>query len=89
MHVEFIHKDQYMSIKISIIVLFLICVPSLGGAYETDQFNNRLQFIADSTAIMNKQVTLAIASTISGWRGPRDEMKVVDGIYYKIVDSHQ
>ena len=64
--------------------LVILMVPPTGGAFETDQFNNRLQIIADYTAIMNKQVTLAIASTISGWHGPRDEMKVVDGIYYKI-----
>lgn len=68
--------------------LVVLMVPSFGGAYETDQFNNRLQVIADSTAIMNKQVTLAIASTISGRYGPRDEMKVVDGIYYKIGGKH-
>jgi hypothetical protein len=77
-----------MGTRLSLILLLLLTVPSIGGAYETDQFNNRLQFIADSTAIMNKQVTLAIASTISGWRGPRDEMKVVDGIYYKIGGKH-
>ena len=68
--------------------LIILIAPSLGGAYETDQFNNRLQVIADSTAIMNKQVTLAIGSTITSWSGPRDEMKVVDGIYHKIGGKH-
>jgi len=68
--------------------LGLLLTPSLGGAYETDQFNNRLQVIKDSTPIMNKQVTLAIASSITPWDGPRDEMKVVDAIYYKIGGKH-
>ena len=77
-----------MRIKFSLVLLMLLIVPSIGGAYETDQFNNRMQSIADSTTIMNKQVTLAIASTIAGWQGPRDEMKVVDGIYYKIGGKH-
>jgi len=68
--------------------LLVLMTPSTGGAYETDQFNNRLQVIADSTAIMNKQVTLAIASSITAWNGPRDEMKVVNNIYYKIGGKH-
>lgn len=62
--------------------------PSFGGAYETDQFSNRQQSIKDSTAVLNRQVTLAIAETITAWRGPRDEMKVVDGIYHKIGGRH-
>jgi len=77
-----------MSSKFSLTLLLTIIVPSLGGAYETDQFNNRLQQIEDSTAIMNQQVTLAIARTITPWHGPRDEMKVVNGIYHKIGGKH-
>ena len=77
-----------MSSKFPLTLLLTIIVPSLGGAYETDQFNNRLQQIEDSTAIMNQQVTLAIARTITPWRGPRDDMKVVDGIYHKIGGKH-
>ena len=37
---------------------------------------------------MNQQVTLAIAVTITPWRGPRDDMAVVDGIYNKIGGRH-
>jgi hypothetical protein len=66
----------------------MLIAPTFGGAYETDQFNNRLQVIEDSTPIMNKQVTLAIADTITALHGPRDEMKVVNGIYYKIGGKH-
>ena len=77
-----------MSVKHSLALLLLVVVPSLGGAYETDQFNNRLQLIGDSTALMNHQVTLAISRTISPWHGPRDEMKVVTGIYNEIGGRH-
>ena len=74
--------------KRTLLILFLsFIVPSIGGTYETDQFNNRLQFIEDSTSIMNRQVTLAIAGTITPWSGPRDKMKVVDGIYHKDPDA--
>ena len=69
-------------------LLLILMVPSPGGAYETDQFNNRMQLIEDSTSIMNKKVTLAIADSIMGWQGSRDEMKVVNGIYHKIGGKH-
>ncbi len=69
-------------------LFLLIIAPSPGGAYETDQFNNRLQPIADSSALMNRQVTLAIANSITSWQGPRDDMKVVNGIYNKIGGRH-
>jgi hypothetical protein len=68
--------------------LLLIIAPSYGGAYETDQFNNRSQPIQDSTSIMNYKVTQAIAGTITNLQGPRDDMKVVNGIYYKIGGKH-
>jgi len=76
-----------MSYK-DLLILLLFIAPSIGGAYETDQFNNRHQPIRDSTTIMNHEVTLAIASTITGTRGPRDDMKVVNGIYKKIGGKH-
>ena len=69
-------------------LFLLIIVPSPGGAYETDQFNNRLQLIEDSSALMNRQVTLAIASSITGWQGSRDDMQVVNNIYHKIGGRH-
>jgi len=72
-----------------LISLFLtLIIPSLGGAYETDQFNNRMQLIGDSTSILNQKVTLAVADTITSWHGPRDEMKVVNGVYHKIGGKH-
>lgn len=77
-----------MSVCKSFALLLLLCVPSLGGAYETDQFNNRQQPIKDATAVMNREVTLAIAHVITRVDGPRDEMKVVNGIYRKIGGVH-
>lgn len=69
--------------------LFLtICVPAIAGAYETDQFNNRHQSLKDSTSILNHQVTLAIASVITNSGDELDQMKIVDGIYYKIGGKH-
>ncbi len=69
-------------------VLLALGTPVITAAYETDQFSNRQQPIADATAVMNRQVNLAIAASIANWQGKRDEMKVVDGIYHKIGGRH-
>jgi hypothetical protein len=77
-----------MSIRLLLPLLLILCAPAFVGAYETDQFNNRQQAINDSTSIMNHQVTLAIASTVINRNKEPDEMKIVDGIYYKIGGKH-
>ena len=77
-----------MGYKLLTCLLLMLIVPSFGGAYETDQFSNRTQVIEDSTSIMNQRVTLAIAEIITNLHGPRNEMKVVNGIYYKIGGKH-
>ena len=77
-----------MSACKTIALLLLLCVPSIGGTYETDQFNNRQQSIKDATAVMNREVTLAIGHVIIRLDGPRDDMKVVNGIYKKIGGIH-
>lgn len=77
-----------MSKRLLLSLFLALCVPAPAGAYETDQFNNRQQDIKDSTSILNHQVTLAIASVITGLGDTPDKMKVVDGIYYKIGGKH-
>ena len=77
-----------MRIRPLLLVLLIPWAPTFVRAYETDQFNNRQQDIRDSTSIMNREVTLAIASSITPWRGPPNEKKIVDAIYYKIGGKH-
>ena len=77
-----------MRIRSLLLVLLIPWAPTFVRAYETDQFNNRQQDIRDSTSIMNREVTLAIASSITPWRGPPNEKKIVDAIYYKIGGKH-
>jgi hypothetical protein len=74
--------------KLLLTLLLSIMLPSIGGTYETDQFNNRQQPIEDSISIMNYQVTIAIVYATNRLHGPRDEMKVVNGIYNKIGGRH-
>ena len=77
-----------MGNKLLLSLLLIISAPAIVGAYETDQFNNRQQPIRDSTALMNQQVTLAIAGVLIDTYGTDDEMKIVDGIYYRIGGKH-
>ena len=58
------------------------------GAYETDQFSNRLEPIRDSTELLNEQVNLTIREAIEDWRGPRNDRKVVNHVYHAIGGHH-
>lgn len=62
--------------------------PQFCGAYETDQFSNRLNPIADSTGAMDARVNQSIEDAIANWKGPRKDRKVVDAIYYDIGGIH-
>jgi hypothetical protein len=73
-----------MNTRLIFILSLFFIFPSTVRAYETDQFSNRQQPIQDSTSILNRHVTLTIARTITNMHGPRDEMKVVNGINSKI-----
>ena len=66
-----------------LIALVLFASPA-AIAYEADQFTNRRQPVEDSTPILDAKVNDTIANIVSGWRGPRDDWKVVNGIYHEI-----
>jgi len=65
-----------------------VTAPSSGGAYETDQFTNRLEPIADSTDILNERVNQTIRDITEHWRGPRDERKFVNSVFHAIGGHH-
>lgn len=70
------------------LIAALFMAPQLCGAYETDQFTNRLNPIQDSTAVLNEQVNLSIAKAIADWKGKRNDRKVVIAIYKDIGGHH-
>ncbi len=76
------------TIKLLLPTVLALFTPPLCGAYETDQFSNRLQPIADSTNILNQQVNLSISNSIKNWRGPRNNKKVVNRIFHSIGGHH-
>jgi hypothetical protein len=66
----------------------LLAVPLACGAYETDQFSNRLQPIADATPLLNARVNETIEEAIADWRGPRNETRVVNRVFHAIGGHH-
>lgn len=70
------------------IIAALCLAPLLAGAYETDQFSNRLQPLEDCTDLLDGRVNQSIDRAIRDWRGPRDERKVVNAIYRDIGGRH-
>jgi hypothetical protein len=66
-------------------LLFAVAVwPNPVPAYETDQYSNRDEPIADSTAVLNAQVNDAIEDIVAGWRKGHDEMAFVDAVYNRL-----
>jgi hypothetical protein len=68
-------------------VSWLVSIGS-ATAYETDQFTNRSQSLADSTAVLDREVNDAIAEIVAAPKTGRDEMTVINGIYRKIGGRH-
>lgn len=68
--------------------LVISAAPSLCRAYETDQFTNRLEPIADATELLDERVNLSIEAAVAGWKGPRNDRKFVNVIYHDIGGHH-
>lgn len=68
--------------------MLTLLAPQWCGAYETDQFSNRLTPISDSTDLLNEQVNKTILETAESWRGPRNNKKFVNNIYHSIGGHH-
>lgn len=66
----------------------LTLLSGLAAAYETDQFSNRTEPIADSTDILNRRVNDTIEQIAANWRKGHDEMAFVNAVYRKIGGLH-
>lgn len=58
------------------------------AAYESDQFNNRSQPIADSTKVLNRQVNNTIVKIASEWKKDADQRACVNAVYHKLGGHH-
>ena len=57
-------------------------------AYETDQFSNRDEPVADSTELLNARVNETLQKIVARQGEDPDEMAVVDAIYHEIGGHH-
>lgn len=57
-------------------------------AYETDQFYNRSQPIADSTEVLNRRVNETLTEIIVTWDKDDDEWAFVDSVYHRLGGHH-
>jgi len=79
-------KSTCLPYALAIAVLLL--APQYCGAYETDQFTNRLEPIADSTRLLDERVNQSIEKAVSNWNRKRNDNLVVNKIYHDIGGVH-
>jgi hypothetical protein len=75
-------------INLALLSLALFAAPQFCGAYETDQFSNRLEPIEDSTELLDGRVNLSIQTAAADWKGPRNDWKFVTAIYHDLGGHH-
>lgn len=71
-----------------LLAVALQLAPQICGAYETDQFTNRLSPLADSTELLNGPVNQAIKDAVANSNATRNDWKVVTSIYNDIGGHH-
>ena len=57
-------------------------------AYETDQYTNRGELVADSTDVLNREVNRTIIDIAANWSKGHDEMAFVNAVYHRIGGLH-
>jgi hypothetical protein len=62
--------------------------PLWAWAYETDQFYNRSQPIADSTDVLNRKVNETLAEIVYDWDKGEDHWAFVNAIYKRLGGRH-
>lgn len=60
-----------------------LCGSPLAG-YETDQYTNRLQPIADSRAELDREVNQALVALTEEWQGPADRAEFAYRVYARL-----
>ena len=66
----------------------LILVPRLGLAYESDQYSNRLEPIADASSELNRITNQALENIAARWRGGPDPGRFAWEVYRKLGGLH-
>ena len=58
------------------------------NAYETDQYFNRSQPIADATAVLNREVNKTIEAIVADWSRKRNDLRFVSDVYHELGGHH-
>ena len=66
--------------------LLLAAAPS--AAYETDQYSNRSAPIADSTAVLDREVNAALARLAAAWRGGEEPSRFARRVWDALGGAH-
>lgn len=72
----------------ALVLAFAALVAANARAYETDQFNNRLAQLRDAGPAMDAHVNAAIADAVAHCHGARDELKLVNKVYFRLGGLH-
>lgn len=65
-----------------------VLLPGRLHAYETDQFSNRAEDVADSTEALNGKMNDTIREIVDEWDRGHDEWAFVNAIYRKVGGRH-
>jgi hypothetical protein len=65
-----------------------LALPLRAQAYETDQYYNRSQPIADSTEALNRKVNETLGEIVAEWNKGEDQWAFVTAIYNKLGGHH-
>jgi hypothetical protein len=80
-----IASNEYVRGLFPTTLLLAVAVwPNAVPAYETDQYSNRDEPIADSTSALNHKVNEAIGDIVAGWHKGHDEKAFVDAVYNRL-----
>ncbi|MDA0271971.1 MAG: hypothetical protein O3C68_01800 [Proteobacteria bacterium] len=67
-----------------VFVVFLLVLSSGASAYESDQYTNRTQDVADSLDVLDREVNQAIRNILARKNPPRSKGKIAKAIYFEI-----
>jgi len=71
-------------VRVGAAALLAAAAPAALPAYETDQYSNRLEPIADSADELNRAFNEGLAEVAAEWRGPLDPARFAYRVYAKL-----
>ena len=83
-----ITRNRHHKLAAVLFAATAVILSATAASYETDQFSNRHEPIADATEVLNREVNQTIEEIVADWDKGRNEMAVVNAIYRQIGGFH-